>query len=58
MSYNCAVVQGGTWWHNECTYAQLNGQWGEGLSTRGIAWYQWKSWTNVKSSMMMVRCTK
>jgi len=58
-SSNCAVRRGGGgWWHNACGYAQLNDRWGEGQSDRGIAWYTWKgSWTNLKSSMMMVRCT-
>ena len=59
VSRNCAVAHKGPWWHNDCSYANLNaqyyftryiGDWG------GVTWYQWKNAIySMKKTKMKIR---
>lgn len=56
---SCAVARNGAWWYNECTWANLNGIYGNGSCVvNGICNY-WFSLTNsfigAKTSFLMVR---
>ena len=47
---------GGGWWFGNCHYANLNGQYGQGLRYKGITWYDWKyTHQSYKASRMLVR---
>lgn len=56
---NCATERKGAWWHNVCTWANLNGIYGNGSCvTKGTCnfWYSLSnSLSGVKTSFMMVR---
>ena len=43
-SRNCAVLEGGAWWHNVCHYTNLNGLYLKAgqRSITGINWFHWK----------------
>lgn len=56
---SCAVARKGAWWHNVCTWANLNGIYGNGTCLTLENCNFWYSLTNsfsgVKTSFMMVR---
>lgn len=56
---SCTVVRQGAWWHNICTWANLNGRYGNGsciVSQNCNFWYSLtNSFSGVKTSFMMVR---
>ncbi|KAG7455938.1 hypothetical protein MATL_G00246340 [Megalops atlanticus] len=56
-SVNCAVNQGGGFWHYSCTNANPNGiyAWGR-YDSNGVFWWQWKSATySLKAISMKMR---
>ena len=60
---SCAVARKGAWWHNVCTWANLNGIYGytENCVASGYCnfWYSLtSSFDGVKTSFMMVRRVK
>ncbi|XP_056002972.1 mucin-2-like isoform X8 [Ostrea edulis] len=56
---SCTVARKGAWWHNICTWANLNGDYGNGGCVSAANCNFWYSLTNsysgVKTSFMMVR---
>nr|XP_034320077.1 tenascin-R-like isoform X6 [Crassostrea gigas] len=56
---SCAVARQGAWWHNVCTWANLNGRYRNGsciVSENCNFWYSLtNSYSGVKTSFMMVR---
>ncbi|XP_062575637.1 ficolin-2-like [Saccostrea cucullata] len=56
---SCAVARKGAWWHNECTWANLNGMYGNGTCVQPGNCNFWYTLTNsfsgVKTSFMMIR---
>uniref|UniRef100_A0A8W8NWH1 Fibrinogen C-terminal domain-containing protein n=1 Tax=Magallana gigas TaxID=29159 RepID=A0A8W8NWH1_MAGGI len=56
---SCTVARQGAWWHNICTWANLNGRYGNGsciVSGNCNFWYSLtNSFSGVKTSFMMVR---
>eukprot|EP00105_Crassostrea_gigas_P010376 XP_011425634.1 PREDICTED: microfibril-associated glycoprotein 4-like isoform X1 [Crassostrea gigas] len=56
---SCAFARHGAWWHNVCTWANLNGLYGNGSCIVSVNCNFWYSLTNsfsgVKTSFMMVR---
>lgn len=58
-SASCAVARKGAWWYNECTWANLNGIYGNGSCAAAGNCNFWYSLTNsfngIKTSFMMVR---
>ncbi|XP_062575636.1 ficolin-2-like [Saccostrea cucullata] len=56
---NCALARKGAWWHNICTWANLNGIYGNGSCVAAENcnfWYSLStSYIGVKTSFMMVR---
>ncbi|XP_061185389.1 techylectin-5B-like isoform X2 [Saccostrea echinata] len=56
---SCAIARKGAWWHNICTWANLNGIYGNGSCQTAGNCNFWYSLTNnfggVKTSFMMVR---
>jgi hypothetical protein len=54
----CSVNRHGAWWYNDCTYSNLNGDYG-GPGVSGWRYNSWHHWKNnaesLKSSLMMIR---
>jgi len=55
---NCAVVNHGAWWYNNCYHANLNGEYlaANMESARGIVWFPWNN--NLESLQMSVMMIK
>ena len=53
-SRNCAVYQRSGWWHENCTWTNLNGQYYESKQHNNDAAIYWYNWRYSKSSMKRV----
>ncbi|XP_056002871.1 fibrinogen-like protein A [Ostrea edulis] len=54
---NCAVHHQGAWWHANCTYCNLNGQYANyaKLDWTSPYWYDWKEEMALKGTVMQIR---
>ena len=41
---NCAVIYFGAWWYGNCHNSDLNGQYSNDETAKGVIWYHWKGW--------------
>lgn len=53
---NCGELFRGGWWYHTCHTANLNGEYGNTIKSKGINWYYWKGfYYSMKEARMMVR---
>nr|XP_034309687.1 ficolin-1-like [Crassostrea gigas] len=53
---NCGSLFRGGWWYHTCHTANLNGEYGNTIKSKGINWYYWKGfYYSMKEVRMMVR---
>ena len=53
-SCNCAVARRSGWWHQYCTYANLNGQYYGSEQENNVTAIYWLNWKNDYKSMKRV----
>jgi hypothetical protein len=52
---NCAKSYTGSWWFNGCVLSDLNGQYNNNYSAKGVTWYSWLKWNSLRFSEMKMR---
>jgi len=55
-SSNCAVDWRGAWWYNDCHVSNLNGEYNNTASAKGVNWYHWRGYTySLRFTEMKIR---
>ncbi|XP_049548244.1 angiopoietin-related protein 1-like [Anopheles darlingi] len=51
----CVAAFRSPWWHDDCTYANLNGPYNNAYDIRTMFWYAWKRYQGMSYTRMIIR---
>lgn len=55
-SFNCAEYYRAAWWHSDCGYSSLNGQYNNTAGGEGVNWFTWRGYYySLRFSEMKIR---